>query len=188
MLLDIVGYTIDHSHDDRYARHEAGVKHASGAQTFALSATAGADRNIVMTPPAGDYAIVTASGFFFLEMVGYDQVQCTITNGPIANDPAHDFWADDFQVEAGRQFIPFSSTRVIPVAASATTFRLVCEEERQRHRSQQRTHRVVRADGILTIMHVNPRSRVPWSNGPARYRPIPSARYRVGDPPAEHGR
>lgn len=147
VVVDVVGYTVDHTHDDSYYTEDEvdakltdlrlttlGVNYADGDQFLPLTPAPQAVRSVDLQAPAAGFVIVTASGFTDFETTtafpnGYDAARCTITDGAISfADSAHEIRIDDAIINESGAYHAFSATRTFPVVAGVTTFRLVCEE------------------------------------------------------------
>ena len=150
VIVDVVGYFIDHNHDDRYYTEaeadavtggldtrvtalEATIAplvnsvaaFAGGNQSVALSSTDLTVRSVSLMPPANGTIIVTSQAYLFENNSGDGTGRCSITTGTAVDGSALQIG----QMDAGASFETIAGTRGYNVTAGVLfTANLVCDE------------------------------------------------------------
>ena len=106
---------------------EPGVEFASGGQFERVGTTPEVVRSVVLDAPTDGFAIVTATGNFYIQnTTTIGGGECGITTGTTI-EASHRVGADGGHVVEDVE-LPFAATRVYVVSAGSTTFNLVCAE------------------------------------------------------------
>jgi hypothetical protein len=102
---------------------EAGIEFVGGDQVLTLSPADAVARAIALEAPSSGFVLVTATGYFFNSSSGNHAARCSITTGTTIDTS----YLSIGEIEGTINHANMSTSRVFPVNAGSTTFRLVCD-------------------------------------------------------------